>query len=214
MLVDVFNTPAERDAFKRRRADVLASAELCSFKVRSDIIIGGGGLALSGIDAFVKMPGSSGFDLDVICGCGLCGSGGDKIVGRHFNPSAPLWPTVMKPDKVRAFTIYEDFEAMAEASVAIDGLSTSPVRDLVAAKLKRGSAKDVAGIIKFQVVADAAEDSILRQAHWRVAVADAVWLCTEGPVAEQLRIDLPWVRELADESFEHQAFQKYGWAGV
>jgi hypothetical protein len=223
MSVDQFLSAEERVNFAARQAAVLETAEHHGVSSEDTLLIGGGALALHGIDTYVPNPLAK-FDLEGIVieqdsgrRAGVLARWRKQLPpnGSYSeDPEAPLSMTRVggraAVNFARDYFKYPSYDSMVHDRVVLpSGLATLPVGRLVYGKVRgieNGRAKDEAGIIKAHVIAEATgHKELINDPFWLSTIAYVMKRATEQPAPSEG--ERPgWMKDLIRTGFDHPAF--------
>lgn len=220
--VDQFTTPMAMEQFDERRdkgIEVIHTYGLAE----TSIAIGGVGLAVQGLDTYVENVHP--FDADLVVQRSRLDAmqewaeqtGGVEFRkdGLQFIDKGTGMPVSLLGElsadlkSVLGAGTYEGLTG--EAVMTEHGILTLPATKLAKAKLSRTSVKDIAGILKAQVVASATEHDILNDPDWQFAVDRAMhYACLRltGSTWLQRKKFPAWMGRLAATNFDHPAFRQ------
>ena len=239
--VDQFTSTQSLEEFAARQKAGHDTCRLLELQGRHDevpaVVFGGMALAMQNIDA--RSHSSIPFDLDIIVPRNMFerlsetgAFANDPKTRRNRRDGTVLFEkhiildSVPLPVQVQSGYIGDKENDIAETlynqgpqtTVMIDGLQVMKAGLVAATKAgtpnNRSRMKDIADLVKAQVVAEYTENEILGDETWRLAVATAIHKASEGlveqPVWEKafrIKPILPsWLQQLVSVEFEHPAF--------
>lgn len=223
MKIDTFASEQHRQAFAKKQAAVLRTAEVLKLDPANSVFFGGAALALYGVDASYGFRRS--FDAEAYLSDEKFAEL-EKWQRHQLIPAAipgiayiPRQPGtlpftgfgIMTNEQFTNSLGHENFTSAQAAAVVLHGLAALPLDRLVRGKLAAGRIKDAAGIIKAHIVAHANGEPLAYNPSWREQVTVAVHALRAGhfnrPGLFGFMARLPsWMKELQANNFDHPAF--------